>query len=113
MKMDGDRFGLSEEVIREINEVFKLFPNIEEVVIFGSRAKGNFRHGSDIDLAAKGKGITFDELVDILLKIEDLGLLYKVDILSYNEKIGTPIGDHIDRVSQVFYRKEIERTDNV
>lgn len=103
--MCEDRFGLSGEVIREINEVFKLFPNIEEVVIFGSRAKGNFRTGSDIDLVAKGKGITFDQLVDINLKIEDLGLLYKVDVLSYPEKTGTPIGDHIDRVSRLFYKK--------
>lgn len=49
-------FGLSNTVISEICNVFKMYPDIEEVLIFGSRAKGNYRTGSDIDLAAKGKG---------------------------------------------------------
>lgn len=43
MKMGGDRFGVGEEGIRETNEVRRLFPNIAEAVLFGSRAKGNFR----------------------------------------------------------------------
>lgn len=43
-------FGLSEETIEEISSVFKHYDNIDKVVIFGSRAKGNYRSGSDIDL---------------------------------------------------------------
>lgn len=98
-------FGLSETVVNDICNVFKDYPNITEVLIFGSRAKGNYRTGSDIDLAAKGKGISFDQLTDIHLRIEDLDLLYEVDVLSYEEKKGTPIGDHIDRVGKVFYKR--------
>lgn len=97
-------FGLSNAVVNDICNVFKDYSNITEVLIFGSRAKGNYRTGSDIDLVAKGDSITFNQLVDINLKIEDLGLLYKVDVLSYEEKKGTPIGEHIDRVAKVFYR---------
>ena len=98
-------FGLSDEVIRDIRGVFERHGNIDEVILFGSRAKGNYSEGSDIDLAAKGNGLTFNQLMDINIQIEDLGLLYKVDVVDYNKNIGTPIVSHIDRVGKVFYKK--------
>jgi uncharacterized protein len=98
-------FGLSNNIIEEFCSIFKKHPNIDEVLIFGSRAKGNYSEGSDIDLALKGKDVTFDQIMNINLQIDDLGLLYKVDVLFYNDKIGTPIGGHIDRVGKVFYTK--------
>jgi hypothetical protein len=42
-------------------------------------------------------------LLSILCEIDDLELLYSVDLLDYQKKKGTSIGDHIDRVGQVFY----------
>ena len=50
-----------------------------------------------------GKNIDYKQLLDIQCDIEDLELLYTVDLLDYQQKQGTPIGDHIDRVGQVFY----------
>ena len=44
--------------------------------------------------------------MDINIQIEDLGLLYKVDVINYNKNIGTPIGDHINRVGLLFYEKK-------
>lgn len=101
-------FGLSDTVISELNNIFKRYPHIDEVVIFGSRAKGNYTNGSDIDLAVKGE-ITPDEILKINLDIDNLELLYKVDAISYKEKIETPIGRHIDRVAKLFYKKEVKR----
>lgn len=101
-------FGLSDEVIRDIRGVFERHGNIDEVILFGSRAKGNYSEGSDIDLAAKGNGLTFNQLMDINIQIEDLGLLYKVDVVDYNKNIGTPIVSYIDRVGKVFYKKSRE-----
>ena len=72
-------YGLSDTVITDICSVFRCFPNIDKVLIFGSRAKGTYSEGSDIDLAAVGENITFNQLMDINIQIEDLGLLYKVD----------------------------------
>lgn len=97
------KFGLSDMVIKELQAVFRRYANIEKVLIFGSRSKGNYRAGSDIDLALIGKGIDYRQLLDISTKIDDLDLLYSVDLIDYNAKKGTPIGDHIDRVGQVFY----------
>ncbi len=98
------RFGLSETVIKELQEVFRHHANIEKVLIFGSRSKGNYRAGSDIDLAVIGKDVNYNQLLDIICEIEDLELLYSVDVLDYQKKKGTPIGEHIDRVGQIFYQ---------
>jgi predicted nucleotidyltransferase len=97
------KFGLSDTVIKELQDVFRRHANIEKVLIFGSRSKGNYRAGSDIDLAVIGKDIDYNLLLSILCEIDDLDLLYTVDLLDYQKKKGTPIGDHIDRVGQVFY----------
>ena len=97
------RFGLSDSVIKELQDVFRRHANIKKVLIFGSRSKGNYREGSDIDLAVVGNNIDYNLLLGILCEIDDLGLLYSVDLLDYSKKKGTPIGDHIDRVGQVFY----------
>ena len=53
--------------------------------------------------ASVGKDIDYNLLLSILCEIDDLDLLYTVDLLDYQKKKGTPIGDHIDRVGQVFY----------
>lgn len=98
-------YGLSNAVISDICSILKRHANIEKAVIFGSRAKGNYSEGSDIDLAVIGNGISFNQLMDINIQIEDLGLLYKVDVIDYNKNIGTPIGEHIDRVGLLFYTK--------
>ncbi len=97
------RFGLSDTVIEELQDVFRRHANIRKVLIFGSRSKGNYRAGSDIDLAIVGNNIDYEQLLTILCEIDDLELLYSVDLLDYQKKKGTPLGDHIDRVGQVFY----------
>ena len=97
------KFGLSDTVIQELQDVFRRYSNIQKVLIFGSRSKGNYRAGSDIDLAVIGKDIDYRLLLNLQCDIEDLELLYSIDLLDYQKKKGTPIGDHIDRVGQVFY----------
>ena len=97
------KFGLSDTVIKELQDVFRRHANIRKVLIFGSRSKGNYRAGSDIDLAVIGSDVDYSLLLDILCEIDDLDLLYSVDLLDYQQKKGTPLGDHIDRVDQVFY----------
>lgn len=97
------KFGLSDTVIKELQDVFRQYANIKKVLIFGSRSKGNYRAGSDIDLAVIGTNIDYRQLLEIQTQIDDLEMLYSIDLLNYDSKVGTPIGDHIDRVGQVFY----------
>jgi len=98
------KFGLSDSVISELQDVFRRHANISKVLIFGSRAKGNYREGSDIDLVAIGNDLDYSQLIKILTEIDNLELIYSVDLLDYNKTINTPIGEHIDRVGQVFYQ---------
>lgn len=100
------KFGLSNEVIADICKVFKNHSNIDKVMIFGSRARGNFSAGSDIDLALIGNDISFNQILDIGIQIDDLDLLYKVDVIDYNKRKGTPIGDQIDKYGLLFYERE-------
>ena len=97
-------YGLSDLTISDLCKVFSKYQNIRKVVIFGSRAKGNYREGSD--LAVIGDGISRAQISDICLKIEDLGLLYKVDVLDYYKYKDTPIGEHIARVAKPFYENK-------
>lgn len=99
------KFGLSQWTLDDLNRVFSRHPKIERVIIFGSRAKGNYRPGSDIDLAVEGCDIDHTELMQIRADIADTGLLYMVDVLDYDKVKGSPIGDHIRRVGQLLYTK--------
>jgi len=99
------KFGLSDKVIEEIQDVFRRHIEVEKVLIFGSRAKGNYRAGSDIDLAVIGNNIDYRLILKIGCEIDTLELLYGIDLLDYQSKKNTPIGEHIDRVGQIFYER--------
>jgi predicted nucleotidyltransferase len=97
--------GLSEEVIEALGAIFRATPKIEEVIVFGSRAKGNFSEGSDIDLAIKGHDVNVDTILTLMNDIEILGLLYKVDVQNYQNVKNNDLKEHIDRVGKVLWRR--------
>ncbi|MBX9636916.1 MAG: nucleotidyltransferase domain-containing protein [Nitrosomonas sp.] len=76
-------FGLSPVTLEKLNTVFAQHGAIDSVLIYGSRAKGNFRAGSDIDLTIKGDEIPFTEFMQIEDQIDDLMLPYTVDLSQY------------------------------
>jgi predicted nucleotidyltransferase len=98
-------FGLSEEVITDLSEIFAAVPEVNEVIVFGSRAKGNYSEGSDIDLALKGDRITLDTILEIKSEVEALGLLYKVDVLNYHHIRDKEVVAHIDRAGKLFWKR--------
>jgi len=98
-------FGLEQKHINKINSIFSDYPSIEKVIIYGSRAKGNNKKGSDIDLTIIDRNLSFTELMEIENRLDDLLLPYKID-LSQKRKISNPdLLDHIERVGKVFYVK--------
>lgn len=80
-------------------------PEIAQVILYGSRAKGNFQNGSDIDLVIKGESVSHSQLLALENRLDDLLLPYSMD-LSLLHEIGNPelIG-HIQRVGVVLYEK--------
>ena len=102
------KFGLSKTDIDKINEVFIRFSDVEEVLIFGSRAKGNYKKGSDIDLALKGKKID-DSITSNIHAVleEEIPLPYKFDVVNYSSISNPDFTSHINRVGVVFYKKAL------
>ena len=98
------RYGLEDAVIRDITDVFASYPEVDEVILYGSRAKGNHKPGSDIDLTLKGK-LGLAELNRIRMKLDDLCLPYTFDLSIYQYIREQDICDHIARVGIVLYRK--------
>ena len=103
--MGSDEFGLSAEVIERIRGVFAAFPQIDEAIVYGSRAKGNYRPGSDIDLTLKGEGLDLTLLNRIAHALDDLLLPYTIDLSSLRQIDNPELLDHIDRVGRTFYRR--------
>jgi type I restriction enzyme R subunit len=103
----SDRFGLKESVITAIRGVFSRFPEIESAILYGSRAKGNYRPGSDIDITLKTRGeSSLDLLYRIMDAIEQLDLIYSFDLSLYEQIDNPNLIDHIQRVGVEFYRAE-------
>ncbi len=100
------KFGLTEKTINKINSVFEKISEIEEVVIYGSRAKGNYREGSDIDITLKGKAISYNCLSKINQEIDDLNTPYLFDISIFDKLESNELINHINRKGQTFYRKQ-------
>ncbi|MFV8341270.1 nucleotidyltransferase domain-containing protein [Flavobacterium sp. XS2P39] len=98
-------FGLSSNNIIKINSVFTKYSDIDEVLIFGSRAKGNYRDNSDIDLAIKGKNINLSILQEIEIKLEELYLPYSIDLINYTTIENPDLINHINRIGKQFYKK--------
>lgn len=101
----AEQFGLSAATLNKLNSVFAQHKVIDSVVIYGSRAKGNYRNGSDIDLTIKGGEISFDELMQIEDQIDDLMLPYTVDISRYDQLENAALIAHIDRIGFEIYTK--------
>nr|VFJ43137.1 MAG: Predicted nucleotidyltransferase [Candidatus Kentron sp. DK]VFJ56085.1 MAG: Predicted nucleotidyltransferase [Candidatus Kentron sp. DK] len=97
------RFGLDQAVIDRINGVLAGFPSIEKAVLYGSRAKGNHRPGSDIDLAIVGTGVTEEELLEMDNRLDDLLLPYTIDLCRFHGIRNPDLIGHIDRVGVIFF----------
>lgn len=94
--------GISEPHSTQILALFKNLPLGTKVILFGSRAKGNFREGSDIDIALQGSQIDLNSRGEILKNYEDLNLPWKLDIAIYSLIEDPEIKGHIDLVGKVF-----------
>lgn len=102
-------FGLPSASISALRSVLARHPGVEGARIYGSRAKGNYRPGSDIDLTLLGGELTQDDLLRIEVEIEALGLPYQVDLSLFDHIENLALRDHIERVGQVFFDAQSPR----
>ena len=99
------KFGLSKSEVEQIQKIFRSCPGIEQVLIFGSRAMGNYRKTSDIDFALKGD-INFDLTAKIKYQLEEETTLpYFFDVVDYQHIKDKELKKRIDLYGKIFYQK--------
>lgn len=105
MKSHSIEHGLSQITVEKIRAVFMGFPAIERAVLYGSRAKGTFKAGSDIDLTLYGAKLTSSLCATVAEAIDELLLPYEVDLSVFDTLDHLALREHIARVGVVFFQR--------
>ena len=95
-------FGLDKQELDKIFSVFHRYPEINKVILFGSRAKGTSRSNSDIDLAVDGLSGTL-QIEALAMELDELSLPYKFDVKLLTGISNPALIDHIARVGVNLY----------
>ncbi|MEA1962163.1 MAG: nucleotidyltransferase domain-containing protein [Bacillota bacterium] len=99
------RFGLTQDTLKQIINNIAKNQKVEEAILFGSRAMGNYTNGSDIDLALKGEDLDMDDLLKMGIILDELDLPYHVDLLVFEKIENRDLIDHIRRVGETIFSR--------
>ncbi len=103
------KFGLPLETTNKINGVFSNYPEVTQAIIYGSRAMGTYRNGSDIDITLKGINLSSELQSKIYWDIDALNTPYLFDISIFDTLKNSELVEHINRVGQLFYSISVEK----
>lgn len=103
--------GLSDSTVKLIVDCFSSFPHLQKVKLYGSRAMGTYRNGSDIDLAVWFDNEDLRQSNHLKMKLEELPTPYKFDVTDYPLLDHTELKDHIDRIGKTIYKKGYKKTE--
>lgn len=102
------KYGLPPSAIQKICAVLHRYPQVEQAILYGSRAKGNYKNGSDIDLTLRGgEDLTLNVIYKILNDLDDSFLPYTIDLSIFNNISDPDVIEHIQRVGVTFYEKGV------
>ena len=107
------KFGLEQHIIDNLIDVFEQYTKVDKAIVFGSRAKGNYRPDSDIDIAIKGQDLNTDDIIAMSVAFEEKGITHKIDLINYDKindlsakaQAEPDLKDHIDRVGIELYSR--------
>lgn len=102
-------FGLSERALQLLRTAFSANLGIERAIVYGSRAKGNFRPGSDIDVMLDGRALTSTDLLRIETVLDDLMLPWNIDLCLLSDIHNPALLDHIQRCGKLLWARTEER----
>jgi predicted nucleotidyltransferase len=103
------RFGLSDETLETLNKIFRTYESLQKVILYGSRAMGNYRTGSDIDITLiSGEDFSFSDLLRLKGELEDSNLPYFVDVSIFSKLNNNNFIEHINRVGKTLYEKALQ-----
>ena len=102
-------YGLTDTQLAQIRQVLLETTHLERAVLFGSRAKGTHKPGSDIDLALMGDSFQFADRLWLDNELDDLDLPVFFDLVMYGQISGPAVREHIDRVGVTLYRRDQQK----
>ncbi len=105
------KYGLLNSQLDKVVRLIEQNNKVDKVILFGSRAKGNFQNGSDIDLALKGKNLNLDDVLNLSVDFDQLDLPYKFDIVIYDRIKEPALVEHIDRAGVVLFDRAVKGRD--
>jgi type I restriction enzyme S subunit len=97
------KFGLDENIIEKIIQVFEANSKVDKAFIVGSRAQGNYRQDSDIDIVVKGCEIKLDDIIKMNVAFEKKRIDYIIDLIDYSSIKEKSFMEHIDRAGIEIY----------
>ena len=103
-----DEYGLPSWALLQIKTILSTEAKIQKAVLFGSRAKGLQRLGSDIDIALFGDQLILDSLSNLAHQFDESSLPWKVDLVLINTIDNPKLLDHIYRVGVIMFERELK-----
>ncbi len=97
--------GLSDSIVGKLCRAFDNCQNLDTVILYGSRALGTYKTGSDIDLTFIGKQLSFSDVLKLEAELDDLLTPYSFDLSVFHELDNPKLIEHINRVGVVFYER--------
>ena len=105
-----ETFGLSERSYNELMAILGRVPHIDEAILYGSRARGDYWRASDVDLSLKGEHLTLSDLVALDDMLYESHIPYFFDLNIYNNITNPAFKDNVDCDGIVIYRKQESKT---
>jgi predicted nucleotidyltransferase len=103
------QFGLSDHTLEIIQAILEKYPGIQLAIIYGSRAKGNYKTGSDIDITLHvDDPFSYIDLLHVMGDFDDSDLPYLVDVSEYRKLHNDNLKKHIQQFGKVLYKREME-----
>lgn len=99
------KLGLSPQVLADLQRELACTPDLQQAQVYGSRAKGNYRPGSDIDIALFGAQLTAQNLLALENRLDDLLLPYEIDLSHFDNLQNPALIDHIQRLGITIYQR--------
>lgn len=98
------KFGLTEKTYELLIKTLNSYNEIEKVCVFGSRAIGNYKNGSDVDVCIYGKSVTERTISKLNIELnENLPIPYYFDIIYYDNIENNGLKEHIDKEGKILY----------
>lgn len=104
--MSTHEFGLSPATLATIRQILAETPAVDKAMIYGSRAKGTQRPGSDIDLTLFGEALDLNLLGKIATRLDESPIPYQVDLSLFDQIDNASLREHIERAGKLFYQRE-------